>query len=51
MTWGRTPLKRYAIANHLHRCVQTPGLGNHWLVPMGEEVVASAANLPNARRV
>ena len=40
-----------ALAKQLHRCVQAPKLGNHWLVPMGVEVGASVANLPNARRV
>ena len=40
-----------ALAKQLHICVQAPKLGNHWLVPMGVEVGASVANLPNARRV
>ena len=47
----KTYEKRCALANNLHRCVQVPKLGNHWLMPMGVEVGASVANLPNARRL
>ena len=40
-----------ALAKQLHRCVQAPKLGNHWLVLMIVEVGAPVPNLPNSRRV
>ena len=51
MKWARTPLKKVCICKQSSQMCSSPKLENHWLVPMGAEVGASLANLPNARRV
>ena len=43
--------KGLALPIQLHRSVQSPKLGNHWLVLMIVEVGALVSNLPNWRRV
>ena len=50
--WSRkTSEQGLHLPTQLHRCVQAPKLGNHWLVLMIVEVGAPVLNLPTSRRL